>query len=62
MLYAGEDDERDKNQLCIEGLQDVYSLLIKAKKDWFDMGLALRIQVDTLEGIKSNKNSDSSLA
>ncbi len=58
-LYnVGEDDERYDNQLCIEGLQNIYSLLIKAARDWFDMGLALGIQVDTLEGIDSNKNSD----
>ena len=57
-MYIGEDDERDENQLCIEGLQDIYSLLIKAAKDWFELGLALGIQVDTLEGIDSNKNSD----
>ena len=57
-MYTGEDDERVEHQLCIEGLQDVYSLLIKAAKDWFDMGLALGIQVDILEGIDSNKHSD----
>ena len=57
-MYIGEDDERDENQLCIEGLQDIFSLLIKAAKDWFELGLALGIQVDTLEGIESNKNSD----
>ncbi len=57
-MYIGEDDERDDNQLCIEDLQEVYSLLIKAAKDWFDMGLALRIKVGTLEGIKSRENSD----
>ncbi len=49
----------DEDQLCIEGLQDIYSLLIKAAKDWFDMGLALGIKkVDTLEGIKSRENCD----
>ena len=57
-MYIDEDDEKDDNQLCIESLQDVYSLLIKASKDWFDMGLALGIQIDILEGIDSNKNSD----
>ncbi len=57
-MYIGEDDERDDNQLCIEGLQNVFSLLIKAAKDWFDMGLALGIKVDTLEVIKSRENCD----
>ena len=56
--YIGEDDERYDNQLCIEDLQEVYSLLIKAAKDWFDMGLALGIRVDILKGIKYNENSD----
>ncbi|XP_064401311.1 uncharacterized protein LOC135347306 isoform X8 [Halichondria panicea] len=55
---TSEDDERYDNQLCIEDLQEVYSLLIKAAKDWFDMGLALGIRVDILKGIKYNENSD----
>ena len=57
-MYAGEDDQRDKNQLCIDDLQDVFSSLIKADKDWFELGLALRIKVGTLEGINSYKYSD----
>ncbi len=58
LLYAVEDDQGDTHQLCIDDLQDIYSRIIKAKKDWFDIGLALGIQADTLEGIESNKNSD----
>ncbi len=54
---VGEDEESG-NQLCIGNLQDVYSLLIPAAKDWFDLGLALKIKVDTLEGIESNKDTD----
>ncbi len=54
-MYIGE-DERDDNQLYIEDLQDVYSLLFKKSKDWFELGLALGIQVDILEGIKFNEN------
>ena len=57
-MYIGEDDERGENQLCIEDLQDIFSLLIKAAKDWFELGLALGIKVDTLEAIDSNKNSN----
>ncbi|XP_064401955.1 uncharacterized protein LOC135347813 isoform X3 [Halichondria panicea] len=56
--HTGEDDERDEDQLCIEGLQDIFSLLIKAAKDWFELGLALGIKVNTLEGIKSKENCD----
>ncbi len=58
IYYIGEDNESDENQLCIDDLQDVFSSLIKADKDWFELGLALGIQVDTLEGIKSRENSD----
>ena len=58
MYNIGEDDERDEDQLCIEGLQDIFSLLIKAAKDWFELGLALGIKVNTLEGIKSKENCD----
>ena len=54
----GEDDERDENQLCIDDLQDVFSRIIKAKKNWFELGLDLGIQADILEGIESYKNSD----
>ncbi len=39
-------------------MQDIFSLLIKAAKDWFELGLALKIKVDILEGIESNKSSD----
>ena len=55
-MYAGEDDQRDKNQLCMHWR--CFFSLIKADNDWFELGLALGIQVDTLEGIESNKNSD----
>ncbi len=60
-ISVHDDDQGDEDlsvQLCIEGLQDIFSLLIKAAKDWFELGLALGIQVDILEGIDSNKNSD----
>ena len=57
-MYIGEDDERYDNQLCIEDLQEVFSLLIKAARDWFNIGLALGIKVGILEGIESNENSD----
>ena len=39
-------------------MQDVFSQLVEAAKDWFELGLALGIKVDILEGIDSNKNSD----
>ncbi|XP_064401321.1 uncharacterized protein LOC135347312 isoform X2 [Halichondria panicea] len=55
---TSEDDERYDNQLCIEDLQEVFSLLIKAAKDWLDMGLALGIKVDILKDIEYNENSD----
>ncbi len=58
LLYTVEDDQGDTHQLCIEGLQKVFSRLIKAAKDWFELGLALGIKVDTLEGIKSKENCD----
>ncbi len=58
-LYAGKDNQGDTNQLCIDDdLQEVYSQLLPAAKDWFDMGLALGIKVDILEGIDSNKDTD----
>ncbi len=56
-ISVHDDNQGDETQLCIEGLQEVYSLLIKATKDWFDMGLALGIKVNILEGIKSNENN-----
>ncbi len=55
---AVHDDHGCENQLCIDDLQDVFSLLIKATDDWYELGLALGIPVDTLEGIDSNKNSN----
>ncbi len=58
IIIIGEDDGRYEDQLCIEYLHEIFSQLIKAAKDWFDIGLALGIQVDTLEGIDSNKSSD----
>ncbi len=58
IYYIGEDDESDENQLCIDDLQNVFSSLIKADKDWFELGLALGIKVGTLEGIKSKENYD----
>ncbi len=58
IIIIGEDDGRYEDQLCIENLHEIFSQLIKAAKDWFELGLALGIQVDTLEGIDSNKNSD----
>ncbi len=59
MLYTGEDNQGDTDKLRINyDLQEVYSELVLAAKDWFDMGLALRIKVDILEGIKSKENSD----
>ena len=57
-IAVNEDDQRDKNQLGTNDLQDVFSQLVEAAKDWFELGLALRIKVDILEGIDSNKNSD----
>ncbi|XP_064402405.1 uncharacterized protein LOC135348156 [Halichondria panicea] len=57
-ISVHDDDQGDENQLCIDNLQDVFSLLIKAAKDWFELGLALKIKVDILEGIESNKSSD----
>ncbi len=39
-------------------MQDVFSQLVEAAKDWFNLGLSLGIKVNTLEGIESNKNSD----
>ena len=54
----GEDDERYDNQLFIEDLQEVFSLLIKAARNWFNIGLALGIKVAILEGIESNEDSD----
>ena len=54
----GEDDERDENQLCIDDLQNVFSLLINATNDWFELGHTLGIKLNTLEGIDSNKSSD----
>ncbi len=54
----GEDDERDENQLCIDDLQNVFSLLMNATNDWFVFGLALGIKLNILEGIDSNKSSD----
>ncbi len=56
LLYAGEDDERDENQLCIDDLQDVFSLLINAKERWFYLGLALHIKPGLLEGVKSKES------
>ena len=56
LLYTGEDNERDENQLCIDDLQDVFSLLINAKKSWFYLGLALHIKPGILEGIKSKES------
>ncbi len=55
---AVHDDRGYENQLCIDDLQNVFSLLIKATNDWYELGLALGIQVDALEGIDSNRNSD----
>ncbi len=55
---VNEDDNGDKNQLGTNDLQDVFSQLVEAAKDWFELGLALGIKVGTLEGIDSNKNSD----
>ena len=52
------DDKGDKNQLGTNDLQDVFSQLVEAAKDWFELGLALGIKVDTLEGIKSNEDYD----
>ena len=57
MLCVGEDDQGHKNQLCIDDLQDVFSSLIKAAKDWYNLGLALGIPVGTLRGIKSTENN-----
>ncbi len=57
-ISVHDDDQGDEDQLCIEGLQDIFSLLIKAAKDWFELGLTLGIKVNILEGIDSNKNSD----
>ncbi len=36
----------------------MFSQLIEAANDWFELGLALGIQGCQLEGIDSNKNSD----
>ena len=57
-IAVNEDDKGDTNQLGTNDLQDVFSQLVEATKDWFDMGLALGIKVDILEGIKSNENYD----
>ncbi len=57
-FVVNEDDKGDKNQLGTNDLQDVFSQLVEAAKDWFELGLALGIKVDILEGIDSNKNSD----
>ncbi len=56
MLCVDEDDQGD-NQLRIDNLQDVFSSLIKAAKDWCNLGLALGIPVGTLRGIKSAENN-----
>ncbi len=56
LLYAGEDDQK---QLTVDDLQEVFSTLINAANDWFELGLALRIKFTTLEGIDpKKKNSD----
>ena len=57
-IAVNEDDKGDKNQLGTNDLQNVFSQLVEAAKDWFELGLALGIKVDILEGIDSNKNSD----
>ncbi len=57
-FVVNEDDKGDENQLGTNDLQNVFSQLVEATKDWFNLGLALRIKVDTLEVIKSNENCD----
>ena len=57
-ISVHDDDQGDEDQLCIENLHDIFFQLIKAAKDWFELGLTLGIQVDTLEGIESNKSRD----
>ncbi len=37
---------------------DIFSQVIKAAKDWFDLGLALGIEVDFLEYINRIENND----
>ncbi len=54
--YRHNAGERDENQLCIDNLQDVFSLLINAEKCWFYLGLALHIKPGTLESIKSKES------
>ncbi len=55
---AVHDDRGCENQLCTKDLQEVFSNLMEVVNNWFNLGLALGIQVDTLEGIDSNKNSN----
>ena len=57
-IAVNEEDKGDENQLGTNDLQNVFSQLVEAAKDWFELGLALGIKVDILEGIDSNKNSD----
>ena len=54
--YRHDAGERDGNQLCIDDLQDVFSLLINAEKSWFCLGLTLHVKLGTLEGIRSKES------
>ena len=64
-IAVHDDDQGDENQaetnswhaqLFIKDLQEVFSQLMDAINDWCELGLALSIQISTLEDIESNKN------
>ena len=53
-----DDDQGDETKLCAKDLHEVFSQLLKAANEWYNLGLALDIEFDTLKEINSNESTD----
>ena len=43
------------NQLHIENLREIYEALFDARDKWYDIGMFLKLQIETLNGIENNE-------
>ncbi len=58
LLNIGVDDQcTNPNRLGTNDLKEVLSQLMDAINEWYNLGLALGVQVVTLRGIKSTENN-----